>query len=479
MHQKSLRRLRLLSVALLCVSLTALFLPGLRLSNFRRGKLQSSGTISLFELARGSFSLPSEAYADMFSFAKQEVPGVEITGDRFSLTARSALPGRLLFGLLAACVLGAMACVLLDRKRRIRTPLLMLLLAMFIAVTFVFSYITIATTATNIKQFSFAPAAASYLMLLCLTVAFGAIALTDKVVFRQRYLFGMLAPFAIWIFVFAYFPMFGWILAFKNYGPSDSIFLLPFLKPLYANFSDFVNSPDFWLVMRNTTVLNLLFIGLLTPLAVLLALMLSELRSRRFRKVVQTVSYLPHFISWVVVASLVQTFFSLDGGIVNSLLQTLGISSKPIGFLQESRYFPALITGVQLWKSVGWESIIYLASISSVNPDLYEASMIDGASRLQQVAHVTLPAILPIIGIIIIMNTGWILSGFDPYFLIGGATNRDWSIVLDTYTFQMGVGKLRYGYATAVGLFKTVLGLMLLMAANRIARRFSDIELLR
>lgn len=479
MKPKSVKQLRFLAIALMCVSLTALFLPGIRLSNIRRGELQSSGTISLFALAHGSFSLPSDAYTDMFDYAKQEIPGVQITQSDFTLTEASSLPGQILFGLLTFLMLSAMLHLLLDKMRRIMLPLLALVLAVFVAVSFVFGYISIAMIATNVKQFSFKPALGFYLILVCLTLAIVLIALTDKVVYRQRYLFAMLAPFAVWIFVFAYFPMFGWILAFKNYGPSDSIFLLPFLQPLYKNFTDFINSPDFWLVMRNTLVLNLLFISLLTPLAVLLALMLSELRSKRFRKLVQTVSYLPHFISWVVVASLVQTFFAIDGGIINTLLQTLGFSNAPIGFLQESRYFPALITGVQLWKSVGWESIIYLAAISSVNPDLYEAAMIDGASRLQQIGHVTLPAILPIIGIIIIMNTGWILSGFDPYFLIGGATNRDWSIVLDTYTFQMGVGKLRYGYATAVGLFKTVLGLLLLIAANRIARKLSGIELLR
>lgn len=470
---------RLLALVLAGIGLISLFLPGIRLSNIRRGQEQSSVQISLFSLARGQVALPTDAYTSLFDYAKQEVPGVTITEDSLHLSDASAQPGRILFAACALPLMGAMLHLLLDKKRRTGLPIALLLLSAFVTVSFVFAYINIAMIATNVRQFQLRPAYSFYIFLLSIIMSLILVALTDRTVYRQRYLFGMLMPFAVWLFVFAYFPMFGWVLAFKNYGPSDSIFLLPFLSPLYKNFADFISSPDFLLVIRNTLTLNLLFLGLLTPLAVLLALMLAETRSARFRKMVQTVSYLPHFISWVVVASLVQTFFSMDGGIVNTLLASLGLSDRPLGFLQESRYFPALITGVQLWKSVGWESIIYLAAISSVNPDLYEAAMIDGASRLQQIAHVTLPAILPIVGIIIIMNTGWILSGFDPYFLIGSSTNRDWSIVLDTYTFQMGVGKLRYGYATAVGMFKTLLGLGLLVIANRVARKFSGIELLR
>jgi putative aldouronate transport system permease protein len=479
MKKISDKALRLIAAAGVLAMLACLFLPSIQINHLSLGVRQSTARISLFSLALGYMHVPDAGYKDIFNTAKQAVPGVMITSSVLYLYPSSALPGKILFGLIVALSAGALLAMFASKKRRIGWPLALMCAALVVFIAFTLSYISIGTAATNIKGFAFGVGPGFVLGVAAMTVGICAFALTDRQIYRQRYLMAMLAPFAVWLFIFAYLPMFGWILAFKSYTPSDSIFLLKFLDPLWRNFTDFLNSPDFGLVMRNTLVLNLLFILLLTPTAVLLAVMLSEVRIKSFRKAVQTVSYLPHFISWVVVASIVQTFFSLDGGIVNTLLMNLGIIKSPVGFMQEAKYFPALITFVQLWKSVGWESIIYLAAITSISPDLYEAAMIDGASRGQRIWKITLPSILPIIGIIVIMNTGWILSGFDPYFLIGNSTNRDWSIVMDTYTFQMGIGMLRYGYATAVGVFKTVLGLILLVGANFLGKRLADIELLK
>lgn len=226
--------------------------------------------------------------------------------------------------------------------------------------------------------------------------------------------------------------------------------------------------------MRNTLVSSVLSIAIGFVVPIVIAMALNEVRYMAFKRVVQTVSYMPYFISWVIAANIFVTLLSADG-LVNELLKLLGLTRDSILFMQEGRYFWGIVAGANTWKDMGYNSIIYLAAIASINPELYEAARVDGAGRVKQAAYITLPMLKPTIVILLILAVGNLLNtGFDQYYLLGNSLNRDYSDVLDTYAFRYGLQNGMFSYASAVGLFKSIVAFLLVLGVNSLARRMKS-----
>jgi putative aldouronate transport system permease protein len=281
----------------------------------------------------------------------------------------------------------------------------------------------------------------------------------------------MVVPAIIFIFIFSYIPMYGALMAFQNYNIFKGFWDSPWVG--LKNFDMFFHSRDFWPVMRNTLVISLLKLLIGFPAPILLALMLNEVRKMMFKRVVQTITYLPHFMSWVIVAGFTISMLSTDNGSFNILLQKLNIINDPVNWLSTSEYFWTILVSSNVWKDIGFASIIYLAAIAGVNQDMYEAAAIDGASRFKQMYLITIPSILPVIVIFMILAIGNLLNaGFEDILLLAAnPALRDVSDVLDTYVYRVGIQSSRFSYATAVGLFKAVISVLLLTIANLLARR--------
>ncbi|TNJ63256.1 sugar ABC transporter permease [Paenibacillus hemerocallicola] len=282
----------------------------------------------------------------------------------------------------------------------------------------------------------------------------------------------MVVPALLFIFVFMYIPMYGILMAFQDYDLFKGFFGSPWAG--FKHFRMFFEAPEFWSVMRNTVVISALKLLVGFPAPIVLALMLNEARHMAFKRIVQTISYLPHFLSWVIVSGLVISLLSVDSGSLNIALQKLRLIAEPINFLSVPDYFWAILITTGVWKEVGFAAIVYLAAIAGVDPHLYEAAAIDGASRLQQMILVTLPSISPVIIIFLILAVGNVLNaGFEDILLLArNPALRDVSDVIDTYVYRVGILGSRYSYATAVGLFKAVISVGLLTIANGIARKF-------
>lgn len=281
----------------------------------------------------------------------------------------------------------------------------------------------------------------------------------------------MVIPGIILIFIFAYIPMYGVMMAFQDY----SIFK-GFLGSDWVglkHFRMFFESPEFFRVMRNTIVLSLLKFVIGFPAPIILALMLNEVKNMAFKRVVQTISYLPHFLSWVIVAGIVMSLLSTDNGSVNILLMKFNAIDEPLNFLSLPEYFWGIIVTTGVWKEIGFGSIVYLAAIAGIDTTMYEAAEIDGASRFKQIYLITLPSIMPVVLIFMILAIGNLLSaGFDDLLLLGvNPVLRDVADVIDTYVYRIGIQNSRYSYATAVGLFKAVISVGLLTIANYAARK--------
>lgn len=293
-----------------------------------------------------------------------------------------------------------------------------------------------------------------------------------KKIYAQRYLFLMSGAFVIWVIVFRYIPVWGWMMAFVDYKPA-----LPFWQQQWlglANFIELFHDGAFYLVLRNTLVMSFLSLLCSYTIPVIFALLLNEVRVGFFKRAVQTVSYLPHFVSWVIVAGMFSKLFGLSGE-VNTLLQSLHIIDEPILFFAKGRYFWGLVTSIDLWKEIGWNSIIFLAAIMGVDESLHESAMMDGAGRFRRMWHVTLPGIRPVFAIMLIMSIGNLINiGFEKQFLLGNPLVLDYSRVLDIYALDYGINIARYSYGTAVGIFKSVVGIFMLFAANRIVRRYGE-----
>nr|WP_240647344.1 ABC transporter permease subunit [Paenibacillus nanensis] len=288
--------------------------------------------------------------------------------------------------------------------------------------------------------------------------------------FQQRYLYMMSLPFVIWIFIFSYVPVWGWVTAFQNYKPKDTIFDQKWVG--FSNFIELFQDERFYIVLRNTLAMSTmgLLVGFTVP--VIFALLLNEMKGQFFKRSVQTISYLPHFVSWVVVSGLVYKMLSTDGGAVNQLLMWLNIIDQPIQFMAKGNLFWGIVTVSDLWKEMGWNSIIFLAAMAGIDPELYEASTVDGAGRFRKMWHITLPGIRTTFMVLFILSIGHLISiGFEKQFLLGNPLVSDYSEVFDLYALKYGIQMSRYSYGTAIGIFNSVVSILLVFIANGIYKR--------
>ncbi|MCM3699341.1 ABC transporter permease subunit [Paenibacillus macerans] len=296
-----------------------------------------------------------------------------------------------------------------------------------------------------------------------------------KRLFAQRHIQIMALLGVAWMIVFNYVPMYGIIIAFKEYNIVKSIAEAPWVG--FDHFKEFFQDDNFVNVMKNTLGISLIKLVVGFPLPIIFALFLNEMRSVRFKKAVQTISYLPHFLSWVVLGGILTTWLS-DVGIINAVLLALHLIQEPISYLAEPNYFWGIVIASDVWKELGWSAIIYLAAITSISPEMYEAATIDGAGRFQKMWYITLPSIKATISILFILAVGGVLnSNFDQILVLRNALNESASNVIDIYVYQTGMLSGRYSYSTAVGLFKSVIALILLLLANRVTKKLNDTSL--
>ncbi|WP_251452034.1 ABC transporter permease subunit [Microbacterium sp. Marseille-Q6648] len=293
-----------------------------------------------------------------------------------------------------------------------------------------------------------------------------------RVHFTQfKWLYLLLIPGIIYFVLFRYWPMFGAVIAFKDYVPFLGIAESPWVG--FRHFEDFFASPDFPRLLANTLILALLSLLIAFPLTIIVALLLNEMRLMVLKRTVQTLIYIPHFLSWTVVASLTYLLFALDVGPLFQLIN--GMLGTDVNFLADPAWFRPIIVLQDIWKNTGWGTIIFLAALAGVDQAQYEAAIIDGAGRFQRVWHITLPSIMPTVVVMLVLQMGQVLNtGFEQIYLMTNSLNRSVADVFDTYVYFMGITQGSYSYSTAVGLFKAVVGVVLIFGANWLARRFNQ-----
>lgn len=275
--------------------------------------------------------------------------------------------------------------------------------------------------------------------------------------------------------IFHYIPMYGILIAFKHFDIIGTISSAPWAG--LEHFRAFLEDDSFWYIVKNTLGISLLKLAIGFPLPIVFALFLNEIRSTRFKKSIQTISYLPHFLSWVILGGILTTWLA-DTGMINQLLLAWGWIDQPISYLAEPGYFWTIVVSSDIWKELGWSAIIYLAAMAGVSTDMYEAATIDGAGRFQKMWYVTLPAIKGTISILFILAVSGILnSNFDQILVLRNSLNESASNVVDIYVYQVGIQQGRFSYSTAVGLLKSVLALILLLIANSVTKRMNNTSL--
>jgi len=290
--------------------------------------------------------------------------------------------------------------------------------------------------------------------------------------YKEYYI--MLIPGILFFLVFCYGPMYGLVIAFQNYYPLKGISGSPFvgLKHFKALFSD----PFFVSVLKNTLIISFYKLLICFPAPIILSLILNEIKCMPFKKFAQSISYLPHFVSWVVVSGIIIEFLSPSRGPINILLQNLGLES--IFFVAEPKCFRGVLVMSDLWKSIGWGSIVYLAAVTAVDPTLYEAAEMDGAGRIKKIIHVTLPALAPIITVMLIMESGKILNdSFEQVYNFLTPSTYSVGDVISTFVYRMGIQKMQYSFTTAVDLFKNTISFILVILTNYVARKTNDYAL--
>ncbi|MNB93445.1 putative multiple-sugar transport system permease YteP [compost metagenome] len=300
---------------------------------------------------------------------------------------------------------------------------------------------------------------------------------TWSLIKSQNQLIWMSVPLMLYIILFAYVPVWGWTMAFQNYRPAKS-----FSEQEWVGFKQFkflFTDDNFLRVLRNTLSMGIINLVLGFVTAIVLALLLNEIKNIFWKRTVQTISYLPHFLSWIIVTGIVATSLSINDGIINIVLMKLHLIKEPILWLSEGKYFWGIVGASHVWKEVGWNTIIYLAAIASIDPALYEAAEIDGASRYKKMQFVTLPGIKATIVILMIMSIGHVLeAGFEVQYLLGNGLVVDWAETIDIFVLKYGLAQGNYSLATAGGIFKTVVSVTLLLMANGISKRLGEERLL-
>lgn len=293
-----------------------------------------------------------------------------------------------------------------------------------------------------------------------------------KEVGRQKVLLIWAAVFVVYGFVFCYLPLVGWIMAFQNYKPKDGLFGSQFVG--LAKFQQLFSDDTFLGVIRNTLAMGVLNLVTTFVMAILFAILLNEVRTIWWKKTIQTISYLPHFLSWIIVTGILHDALSTSG-IVNELLVNLGIFETELNFFAYPKYFWGIVAFANVWKETGWNAIIYLAAITSIDPSLYEAASIDGAGRFAKIWNITLPGIRSTIMILLLMNVGNVLNaGFEVQYLLGNGLVQNVSQTIDIYVLKWGISQGDYAIGTAAGIFKSVVSIVLIVAANVFAKRTGD-----
>lgn len=298
--------------------------------------------------------------------------------------------------------------------------------------------------------------------------------ITPQALWRQRYLLLMSLPFVVWVIVFKYIPLWGWTMAFQDVKPAT--FSLPIWERTFVGFKNFTkafNDRLFMQVMINTLGTSILDIVVGTVSAILFAVLLNELKFKRAKKLTQTISYLPHFVSWVIIASIAKNIFN-DGGVIDTIANTrlhLMSTNSPLIWV--------VIVIINCWKEVGWNAIIYLSAMAGIDTGLYEAAEMDGANRFQRIWHITLPGIRPTIVVMTIMSIGSILGvGMERQMLLSNPLVQDHTMVLSWFAYTRGIGSSDYGLGTAIGVFQSVIGITLLLIANKIAGKIGEDKLI-
>lgn len=296
----------------------------------------------------------------------------------------------------------------------------------------------------------------------------------NKCIEKYKVFYIMLIPGILYMLVFNYLPMFGLIVAFQDYQPYLGFSKSPFVG--FQHFSRLFSEPTFGMLLKNTLILGLMNIGLFFPVPIILSLLMNELKSNRFKRIVQTSIYIPHFVSWVIIAGITYELLTTEGGLVNEALFAIGLPK--VSFLSSEVAFRPMVLLQSIWKEAGWGTIIFLAAISGINPELYAAAVVDGASRWEQLLHITLPSIMGIIVTLLILRLGSFLNtGFEQLLLMMNALNRSVAEVFDTYVYTTGIVGGQFSYTAAVGFFKSVVSCILVFSAIHINRRINDAEL--
>jgi len=295
---------------------------------------------------------------------------------------------------------------------------------------------------------------------------------------KHKYIYIMLAPAIICVAVFNYIPLWGWLMAFKNYRVGRGLWGSDWVG--FKHFIDFFTANDEWLyLIRNTLVINIVSLVLIMGLSVIFSLLLHELRSRFVMKAVQTASFFPFFVSWVIVYSMANAFLAIDSGALNQFFTRIGIIDNGINFLADDKHSWGLTWFLSVWKNLGYNSIIFLAAISGISPELYEVASIDGAGRFKRVWYITLPGMTSTLIVLLILNSGNVLrSSLDYYFLFTNPMNWKTMEVLDMYIYRYGLSIGNFSYATAVGILLTFVSLILLVGTNALSKKFADKSIL-
>ena len=293
-----------------------------------------------------------------------------------------------------------------------------------------------------------------------------------KAILRKNWeLYLLLLPTLIFFLIFQYYPMYGAQIAFREFKVTKGIWGSEWV--VFKYFERFLSSPYFGEILLNTLRVSIYSLVVNTPIPIIFALMLNYCRNRKFAKVLQTVSYAPHFISTVVMVAMLSLFLSTRSGVVNQVIKTLG--GQEFNFMASPEAFPHLYVWSGVWQNLGWSAIIYIGALSSISPELHEAAIVDGATILQRIRYVDIPGIMNTVIMLLILNVGNVLSvGFEKVYLMSNSLNSSTAEVISTYTYKVGMVQAQYSYSTAVGLFNSIVNFILLVTVNTIARKFSD-----
>jgi putative aldouronate transport system permease protein len=289
---------------------------------------------------------------------------------------------------------------------------------------------------------------------------------------RDRYLYLLLCVPIVYYLLFKYAPMYGVTIAFKDYNIFKGVFGSEWVG--FDVFREIFGMKDFGRAVRNTLMLNMLSLLFGFPAPIVIAIMLSELRIAWYKKTTQTLLYLPHFISWMIIAGMAYQMFSTQSGTINHIITSI-TGGKPVPFLTDQYWWLFVYLGTGIWQGMGWGAILYLAAIAGINPELYEAATVDGCGRLRRIWYITLPGIRPTISILLILNLGRIMTiGFERPYTMGNILVRDFSDVISTFVYRVGILSGQFSIATAVGLFQSVIGLVLIITANQLSKKFGE-----